>query len=197
LAGQPDKRIEAARLLGELGSESGNRLLDLIASLTKLAAQSPPETRGELAGLQLAALKKLEQGDQPLDEAARTRIPLIRAEALAAHGDIDEALAEYRALIRQYPNNQQLHFDMAQLLLDGGTKSAYQQALDEWSRIAKRCRRGTDEWYRAKYSIALAYVRLGKHEEAAQRIRYWKATSDINQSAWKVKFDKLLAKCDQ
>jgi tetratricopeptide (TPR) repeat protein len=196
LAGQPGKRQEARRLLEKLGSGSTDRLLDLISSLSTLARQATPQMRGELAQLQLAALAKLEEGDGPLDESTRIRIPQVKAEALAASGRIDEALALYRSLVRQYPNNREIHFDMAQLLLDGGTKSASQQALDEWSRIAKRCRRGTEEWYRAKYSIALAYYKLGKRTEAVKRIRYWKATSDIDQSDWKARFDKLLAKCE-
>ncbi len=196
LAGQPGKRQEARRLLEKLGGGSKDRLLDLISSLSTLARQAAPQMRGELAVLQLAALAKLEEDDVLLDESMRIRIPQVKAEALAASGRIDEALALYRSLVRQYPNNRAIHFDMAQLLLDGDSKSASQQALDEWARIAKRCRRGTDEWYRAKYSIALAYCKLGNRTEAVKRIRYWKATSDIDQSDWKVRFDKLLAKCE-
>ncbi len=197
LAGQPEKRREARQLLEQLGNKSADRLLNLIASLSSLAAEAAPQMRSELAGLQLTALKKLELGGASLDAATRIRIQHVRADALAAAGQIEEAVALYRQLAREHPKNQAIQFGLAQLLLDGSTKSAWQQALDQWGLIATHCRRGSDEWYRAKYSIALAYVKLGKHDEAAQRIRYWKATSDIDQSDWKVRFDKLLAKCER
>ena len=75
----------------------------------------------------------------------------------------------------------------------------------QWQKVAKRIRPGTDAWLQSRYSIALALYKRNRPTQAdqsadravaAQRLRYLKATSDVEKSTWKAKVDQLLQRCE-
>jgi hypothetical protein len=82
-------------------------------------------------------------------------------------------------------------------LLDSDDKSYWQQALDQWRRVAARTRPRTDRWFHAKYSVALAQFKLNDKQGAAKLIRYLQATEDLKRSGIEKEFDDLLSQCSQ
>jgi hypothetical protein len=195
LAGQVDNRDEALDLVGQLTGESPEQLLELVDRLSTLDGQATPDMRKELAQVQLAVLAHLETPGNTLSTSIRQRSETARAEALIAVGSLDKALKAYRALVLAYPNSGRVQIGLAQLLLDGTDAASWSAALDQWRRVAARLKPNSEDWYLAKYSIASAYLKLGKPTEAAKRLRYLKATSPVDLTRWKTRVDKLLADC--
>jgi len=199
LAGQPARRETASQLLEQFSGGASERLLELIADLSTLADKAPQESRRELAALQLAALDRLAAGQATLSESQRTRLDVIRANALQAAGDFDASLQVRRMLAENHPDDRQIQIDFAQQLLDANDDTYLSQSLDQWRRVAKRLPAGSDDWYRAKVSVALAYYkrnRPGDRALAAERLNYLKATSAVETTRWKSQVDELLQKTE-
>jgi hypothetical protein len=84
----------------------------------------------------------------------------------------------------------------AELLLNGSEQKSWSEALDLWRRIAARSRPQSELWYRAKYSNSLALFKLGRKQDAADRIRYIQATTPgLQNTPWANRFAELLRKC--
>jgi hypothetical protein len=197
LAGQTGKRPQAERMLLELGFDSSKELVDILDALSGMAASANPQAKRELASLQLTVVDKLTLPTAQLDESTRRKLDRVRAEALVLAGRREEAVAAYNKLAKESPDDGEIQEGYAELLLGADDRASWQQALDQWRRVAARTRTGTDRWYQARYSIAVALIKLGQKEEAADRIRYLQATSpDLEKTTWKDKFLDLLKRCE-
>ncbi len=204
LAGQPGQQGAAAQMLQDFSSGSTDRLLELINGLSSLAETAPASLRAPLAQLQLTALDRLSTNAQQLDARQRLRIEQVRAGALRASGKADAALELFRRLADQQPNNGAIQLEYAGLLLESNDKQNLTTALQQWQKVARRVRPGTDDWFRARYSIALALYKRnqpaagqtpGDRAVAVQRLEYLKATTRLDQTNWKTKVDELLRQC--
>ncbi len=204
LAGQPDRQPEAQKLLRELGSGSTDRLLELIHSLSALAETASPAVQAQLAQLQLAALDQLKSTGGQLEARQRLRMEQVRAGASRASGKQEAALQLFRQLAAEQPANGAIQLQLAELMLESDDKETLSAAVRQWQVVAGRVRPGTDEWFRARYSIALALFKRnrpasGKEPSdravAAQRLQYLKATSKVDETEWKDKVDVLLQRC--
>jgi hypothetical protein len=87
--------------------------------------------------------------------------------------------------------------EYATFLLDRDDPAALRQALDQWRVVAAHTRPRTVNWFRAKYSVALAQYKLGDRAGAAKLIRYLQATEDLSSSGLEQAFTKLLAQCNE
>ena len=96
LAGQPGHQQDALRLLQQLGSQSLDRLLELIDRLSTLTENATPPVRTQIALVQLAALEQVKAGFAQLEQRQRLRVEKVRAEALHTLGRQAEALEVYR-----------------------------------------------------------------------------------------------------
>ncbi|MDX1947778.1 MAG: hypothetical protein SFU86_20440 [Pirellulaceae bacterium] len=196
LAGQPSRQDEALALVREVGSSSTEQMLALLAGLSQVARQSRAETRGPIARVQLAAVDLLWPSRAQLPVAARHSLDRVRAEALAAAGRRDEALAAYAQLVKEQPDNGTIQEDYADLLLAGTDKTSLTAALSQWRIIASRTKPRTPRWFKAKYSVALAQLQLGDPAGAATLLRFLLETPPgLKGTGWEEPFGKLLARC--
>lgn len=194
LAGRPESRNAARQDILRGRSDSLEHELDLVHMLGQLYCDTD-DSRKEIAQLQLLALDRLKPSIKELDAAQRRTLGLLRAETLLTAGQNDQGIEAFQELAVEYPDDSVIQLRFAELLLDRREIASLRRALDQWRRIAQRFKPGTDDWYRAKYSIADAYFKLGDHAAAADRMRYLLATSNVEKSSWAKKVQELLAKC--
>jgi Flp pilus assembly protein TadD len=119
-----------------------------------------------------------------------------RAAALDASGRSDEALVVLTELARQHPQHRAVQEELGQLLLSRSDAPTLRQALDQWRRIAARCRPRTTAWFRAKYNVALAQYKLGDKDSASRLIRYLQLTEDLSSSGLSEEFLDLRQRCE-
>ncbi|MHB8863340.1 MAG: hypothetical protein ACYC6N_13105, partial [Pirellulaceae bacterium] len=195
---QPARIDEANQLLEQLGAGSPDRLLEVVDGLSSLVKRAPPQVREQLAQLQLTALEQLQHGNVPLNDAQRVRIEQVRADSLRIAGRASDALQIYQQLAADQPDNRQVQIDYGQLLLESDDPKSRMLAVAQWQKVMRRMRPGTDDWFRAKYSFALALFQRNQKQDrvtAGQQLRYLKATSTVDQTSWKTKVDELLQRC--
>ncbi len=195
LAGQ-GQRDEAAARLNRLAQGRPQQLLLLIEGLGRIARQSTPAVRTELAALELQAADLLRAQGAALSADDRKAFDLAYAQALAAAGRRDEALKLLAGLAETSPRDGNIQEAYAQLLLDGPDKTSWQAALAKWRAIEKKCRPGSDRWLRSIYSQALALERLGQKTQALQLIKLTAAQHPgLGGAELKQKFLELQKRC--
>lgn len=202
LAGQAGREEEALHLIQQLGAHSTDHLLELIDSLSQLAENATPETRNQIANVQLAALTQLQSATPQLAADQKLRVDIARATALRTAGKLEEALQVYRQLARLQPDNGSIQIAYADLLLHSDGDQPLTEAISQWQKVARRVRPNTAAWFQARYSIALALYKRNRPAQgdqdadwavAARRLRYLEATSNVAESAWNERVAKLLA----
>jgi tetratricopeptide (TPR) repeat protein len=205
LAGQPGQQDNALQLLQQLGSGSLDQLLELIKRLSNLSASAPANLRRQIAQVQLAALDQVNASSTDLPAGRQLSIDQARAQALRDAGQLTEALNVYRQLATEQPDSATIQLALAEVLLQSTDEPTLSEAIQQWQKVARRLRPGTNEWLRARYSIALALYRRNRPSRdgkpadralAAQRLRYLKATTDVDKTSWKTKVDQLLLQCE-
>jgi hypothetical protein len=198
LASQPGRAEEASTLLETLSAGSPDRLVEVAEGLSRIVTLAPRQVQESLAALQLAAADRLQQSQVVLDDAQRLRVDQLRAEALhtlARHG---EALAVLRGLATRAPEDRDIQLRYGSALLASDDPASADAAVTHWQQLARRLRPETDDWYRAKYSFALALFQRNRQRDravAGQQLRYLKATSQVDRSSWKQQVDELLQRC--
>ncbi|MFO7903692.1 MAG: tetratricopeptide repeat protein [Planctomycetota bacterium] len=204
LAGQAGQRKEAVEMLEQLEAESTSALLPLTQDLSTLIGNAAPPVRAQVAEVQLAAINRLETNATKLDQRQKRRLDQRQAEALHASGRRAEALDLYRRLASEQPDNREIQIEYAEMLSRADDKQTLSEAVVQWQKVARRLRRDSDDWIRARYRIALALFKRNQpatgeqpsdRELAAQRLEYLKATSNLDGSPWKSKINELLQRC--
>ncbi len=195
LAGQ-GRREEAAARLKQLAQGRPQQLLLLVEGLGKIARQSAPAVRRELAELELQAAELLRAQRSDLSADDRKAFDLAYAQALATAQRRDEALKLLAGLAEASPRDGTVQEAYAQLLLDGADKTSWQAALTRWRAIEKKCRTGSDRWLRSMYSQALALERLKQKPQALQLIKLTAAQHPaLGGPELKAKFLELQKRC--
>jgi len=193
LAGQTSRRSEATKLLKSVGDGSPGQLLGMLDGLTTVGALARKEAKVGIANLQLDAIAVLRPVQSKLSDADELRLNRINADALAASGNLTEAITLYESLAKQHPRNGQLQEGYATLLLEGGDKSMLEKALIKWREIDRGSRPQSERWYRSKYSVALCHYRLGDKKRTVQLIEYLRITPPgLEQTSLKSQFEELL-----
>jgi TolA-binding protein len=194
LSGQPGKAAEATAVLSRIGGES-DQLISLLKRLNAIAAtRAAPQN--ELAPVRLALVERIaSQGVRDGDQ--QRLLDRTRAAALLDSGRRPAAMTAFAELAEAFPDDLALQTAYAQLLLESGAGDQLAKGLDRWRQIASRSRPRSETWYRARYSVALALFRLGRHGQAAERIRYLQvAPPGLEGSEWKDDFLALLRRCN-
>ena len=197
LARQPGGQVEARKLLSQLSETSPDELLELFQRLAQDIKALPLELQPESAAIQLEVADLLRTHLDQLNPSQQVMLERTRAEALATAGRLPEAIAAYRELARQHPDDGAIQEGLGELLLRDNQIESGRQALDQWRRIAARSQPRSERWFRAKYSIVQAQLRLNDKAEAAKLIHYLQATEDLQQNGWAAKFDALLKQCEE
>ena len=191
LAGQ-DKKEAAATALKQLAGGDPQQILETIASLASLTQKASGSAKNQLAQMQLKLVMQLQLRQGELNADDQLRLIRLRGQALADAGQQVAALQVFQKLATEYPRSGSIQETYAQLLSAVDDATGRQQALQQWRRVAQSSRPKTPRWYRAKYYVALTYLRLGQTEQAAARLRYLQATSGWEDSDMKPQFEALL-----
>lgn len=195
LAGQ-GRRDEAADTLAQISQGSTDRLLETLQGLERVAATASADVRGELASLQLDTVKLLGPRREQLTAAQQRSLDQITARALAAAGQLREALEYYRRLATAHPNDAAVQREVAQFLSDQRDPRLWEQALARWREVERRSREGTEGWFLARYSIASLHYRKNDKSQAARLIQLTALLHpELGGAERKAQFEALLAKC--
>lgn len=204
LAGQAGHEEDALQLLAKLDAKSANTLLQLAELLDSLAQNTSPPVQSQMSRVQLEVLDELEASSAQLNQTQQPRLEQIRAGALMATGKKQKALELYQRLASEQPDNGAIQMKYGDVLLQAEDSESLSEAVVQWQKISRRTRPGTDDWLRARYCIALALYKRNRpategqpadREVAAKRLRYLKATSNVDKTSWKTKVDELLRRC--
>ena len=212
LAGQGRSR-EAGQLLAEISAGSPQQLLSLLEGLERVAAgtdakrwSARPEVRGELAQLQLSAIKLLPADPNTLSVAERQTLQRVRAQALADAGPIEEALQQYQALAAAYPRDGAIQEAYARLLLtrveraptEEARKKSIQSALEKWRELEEKSPPQSPRWFLAKYCVARLHFESGNKQQAAKMITLLRLLHpELGGPELKPQFEELLRRCQQ
>jgi len=169
--------------------------LQLFDQLSQLLESATAKSRPALAEIELEVIALLQMKQSDLTAMQRVRIERGAAAALAAAGRHDEAVAASTELARRHPEDGTIQEEYAQLLLEGRDPASWRLALDQWRRVAAKSKPRSSRWFRAKYSIALAEIKLGDKAAAGKLIQYLQATEDLSQSGLQAEFVELLSRC--
>jgi tetratricopeptide (TPR) repeat protein len=204
LAGQPGREQEALALLQRQKMTAAD-LLQLIDNLTACATNAAAELKPALARVQLAVLERLDAEQPSLDASQRLRTEQLRADTLQLLGKMAEALQIYRRLAARHRDDRAVQLQLAQLLLEAQDEPTLTEAISQWQNVARRLRPDSDDWYRARYSLALALYKRNRPAQgqelpdrvlAAQRLRYLQSTSKVEQTRWGPRVAELLRRCE-
>ena len=146
-------------------------LLDALRRLTELSRSAPPDDRRALGKVQASLATTLAAHRQELDEPGRRKLERLTAQAVAASGDAKAASEMFAKLAAAYPKDGDIQEAYGAALLDVGDRPSLDAALAKWREIERNSREGTPRWFRAKYHVALAYVRLGDQRRAGELIK--------------------------
>jgi hypothetical protein len=195
LAGQ-GKREAAAQTLQKVSAGDPGELLDLLTGLSDIAGASTPQVRGQLAALQLDALKLLGPQRGALTKPQQQQLAHIEAAALAAAGKHEAAHAAYEKLSQSFPNDAAVQEAQARFLISSDKPQWIKEARAKWHAIQRRSKPASARWFRAKYSQALANERLGNKQQAAKIIKLLQVLHpELGGAEMKAKFLALLKRC--
>ena len=212
LAGQGRSR-EAGQLLAEISAGSPQQLLSLLEGLERVAAgtdakrwSARPEVRGELAQLQLSAIKLLPADPNTLSGAERQTLERVRAQALADAGRTEEAAQQYQALAEAYPRDGAIQEAYARLLLtrvdraltEETRKKYIQAALQKWRELEEKSPPQSPRWFLAKYWVAWLHFESGNKQQAAKMITLLRVLHpELGGPEMKPQFEELFRRCQQ
>lgn len=197
LAGQASRQDEARALVEQLGALHPTVLVDAATRIGALRVAADSESQPRLARLELQLIASVASRRAELSAADRKRIDLERAAALAIVGPATEALDAYRELARQFPADGKIAESLAEQLLASERPEDWRAGLDAWRRIVAKSPPRSLRWWRGKYGIALAELKLGRPKEAAQLIKFLQATPPgLAESPLEAQFLELLKRCE-
>lgn len=198
LAAQGGRQDEALAELRAIRAASPDQMLAVLDGLSRVAAAANERSRASIARLQLAAVAMLTQSQEQLNSAQRLTLDRVAADANAALGRRDAALATYEQLAKDHPDQGSVQEGYARLLLSTSDPQQLQRALDQWRRVASRAKPQSPRWLEAKYSVALAQQKLGDRAGAAKLLRYLlEAPPGLKGSEWEAKYAELLRQCER
>jgi hypothetical protein len=219
LAGQGRSR-EAGQLLAEISASSPEQLLSMLQGLERVAAAAragraplPGSGRhsagvvgGELAQLQLRAIKLLAANPNALSQTERQTLERIRAQALADTGRSEEALQAYQTLAEAHPRDGAIQEAYARLLLtridrassETARKQSIETALKKWRELETKSPPQSHRWFVAKYWVAQLHFELGNKQQAAKIVTLLQLLyPELGGPELKPQFEELLRRCRQ
>lgn len=198
LAGQ-GRADEAVPLMQQLVAGTPEQRLRLLVDLERVGTgnATPP---AELTSIRLKLAETLEADQHTLSPDQRREWQLAWARTLSAAGDVDEAARRYAALIDSQETDPAAQYEYAQLLARSEDRASLEQALTLWRDVLNELSR-TDpqgqQWFEAKYQLALLHFKLGDPQRAAKIIRLTQVLHpELGNPSLKAQFQDLLARCE-
>jgi predicted Zn-dependent protease len=192
--GEYGEAMEHAR---RLSASKPAELVELLRGL-RMIHDSIGAPNDQLAQLQLGVADML-RGHMPgMNRADVREVQSARADAYVATARRDEATEIYRQLAAEHPDDARVQHRYAELLLDADTAASPAAALQQWRLVLRKTPARTDEWFQAKYGVALAHYKLGQRAQARQIILVTQSLHpDLGGTAMKQQFLQLMELCEQ
>ncbi len=189
--GKSDDEIESAFTPV---SQSESAMLQSVIGINSVLKRVQDSTAGTLVEtkFKLAAIAlKIN-----LSEDKRTQWMGEWTDALQRLGRDKEAVNALTELAKRQSKSAAAQMQLARGLSKINGEAATQKALSQWRRVAKQLRPHTENWYEAKYNVAMCLKDLGKQAEALKLLEYLKTIPPgWSKSKWKTDFDRLLIDC--
>ncbi len=165
-------------------------MIGLLAELLGLADRTGPRLQAQLARLQLEAVERVRPRLAQLDDREKALLDYayVRSRAVLAP---TEAVADYQALIAQYPRERRFAEEAAQHFLAVGGRQALTEAERLWRRLG-RTTPGSESWLRARLGLAETLVKQGQPDEAVKLIDLTRVLApDLGGGPWPRQFETL------
>jgi outer membrane protein assembly factor BamD (BamD/ComL family) len=206
-AGESDRleaqRLRVVALLGQnrfaearkaVATEIADRpaeLFPLLQILEDAASGSNDARRQQVGQLQLVAAERLAAHVERLSDDEKVRVQIALALAHVNAGESVRAQELFDQLRRRLPSNPRVIEAQAENLMRLGR---YSQARELWRDYSTRVKPNTPEFFRAKYSLALACLRAGDAEQCRKIIGVLEVLHpQLGGLELKAKFDQLKA----
>ncbi len=120
-----------------------------------------------------------------------------KANVLMAEGNVGDAIVLLEQLAKQKPKSAVAQMEFARALTRVEDDDRYQKAITQWRRVAEKLKPRSENWYEAKYNIALLMHEADNSEGAYKLLEYLKATSPRTwkTTSWSKQLNELLVKC--
>jgi predicted Zn-dependent protease len=193
LAGQG--RLEDARgLLDQLADDQPQRILEILNGLTETAADLTLEHRTGIARMQLELAESLKARQAELSDDQQRLLDMSLAQGHAALGQWQTAARLYEEMLWKQPKDRQIVASLARLYEECGTDSCLQQALKQWQTLESLQRKGSLEWLKTRYRLALCSHRLGDDQTARKLIGVTRVLyPQLGSPSLKARFEALAA----
>jgi hypothetical protein len=186
------KADAALAVLEQVAGGDATSLLRMLEAIAPLADKAAPKVRGQLAEIELRVAGLLEPRRGQLPTAGKRLLDQTQARALVAAGRMPEARARYEALAKAWPDDGEVQEEFARVLVESADQASIKAGRDQAREVEKRSKAGSDRWFRVRYLQALASVRMGKKDEAAQLILVTRTLHpSLGGAELKAKFEAL------
>ncbi|MEX0939369.1 MAG: tetratricopeptide repeat protein [Pirellulales bacterium] len=187
---------EAARLMDGAAGTSLSQQVAMLDALLQLPAGPSQAAERQVGEVALAAVSRIEPRQDELTERDRRMFLRGRAAALAAAGDMDQAIRAYEQAIEHYPADGGLHESLLNLLASAEDSASLRRAVSLARQVEQKSEPRSARWFRARLMQADALCRLGEKPEAAKLIRLTQVLHpELGGPEMKPRFEALLARC--
>ncbi len=183
---------QAERLLDGMPQAARTALVESLTSLTsRLESLPEPAPTGRVI------LRALDDLALPEDEAERdtaAKLRLLRAQALAATGQHQQAGQLFAQLAQEFPKDGDLQEARARYLSTAAGPSQRPLALKAWTTVERRSRSGSDRWFRARLARIEMLLLQEDRDQAAKLIRLTRVLHpQLGGEQMRRKFERLAA----
>jgi tetratricopeptide (TPR) repeat protein len=180
-------------LVEQLGNPAPAESLD---RMHRIMQRSDLRDRRETGEVILQLSKNWSRPLHDVSDAQQLQWQKIYAHCLVVAGRVKQAVEEYAALAKKFPDDGLVQQTYAELLLELPDDSQLDTALNQWRSVLSRSRPGSSRWFDAKLAIAKVHMRQGDFEKAAQLIELTQAVyPELGGETRKAEFRAVLAKC--
>jgi tetratricopeptide (TPR) repeat protein len=167
--------------------------LTLMEDVARAAKAAPRESLARIGVSQLRVAKALTPHRAEMAPYDRKRFDALVAEGTGLAGDIAKAAERYEVLVREYPRDGDILEDHVRLLVGASDRRLLEAGLDKARDLERKAKTASPRWFRAKYYMALAHVRLGNKAQAQKIINVTKVLHpDLGGPQMKARFLALL-----
>jgi tetratricopeptide (TPR) repeat protein len=183
---------EAQEFVQRLSTASVGEVLGVLDGLADAATRVDPVARRGLGELQLKAAEEIADKRASLGPADAIRLNRCLAEAYLATGQPTKAIEAYESLLKSGQRTRTMLRTVANLLLQCGTDACLTRALGYFRQIEAQEKKGSPEWLRASYDIALCCFKLKQFDESRKIVRVTRVLyPELGGGDLKKKFEQL------
>ena len=170
---------QSAEQLQQIANVPTDSLLQIAATLARLQdSQVAQQTSNgsRIAPMLTAIAAQLLDPNRQLTDEQQREVKRYQIAGWQATGQIDEAIAANRELLKSNPRSGDILESLASVLSQSKDKSDWEESLTRWRQLAQGSLPNSERWFRAKYHTAAMLDQLGRKDEAVRLLRFTKET---------------------